>query len=64
MKKEFVIIEEIWSPCVPEDAMMVTMQGQGLEKIAVIANGIPIYLKKDYVLETRQITQKEYELLK
>ncbi len=59
MKEEFVNLEEIWVICNPEDAHGVTIDGKSMKKIAILANGYPIYLEPDAYLETTKITKEQ-----
>lgn len=53
-----VEVIHIWQP-VKTGGEALKADGTRLEKVAILLNGIPYYLKKDWALERKFITQEE-----
>lgn len=54
---------ELWQPTDGDDAEAIREDGTKLKRVAVIVNGFPIMLEKDFFLERRIITKEEADKL-
>lgn len=61
--KDMVEIIEIWKPVKRGGGAIEFPSGKNLKLIALLANGYPIELEKDYVLQRHHITQEEAKRL-
>ena len=60
MENEVEIIE-IWEPCEGKDSEAILFKDNTpLKRVAIVANGVPIYLEEGVVLEKHYITKDEY----
>ena len=57
-KEETVEMIEIWSPNGKGGEAVQFPSGKKLKNIAIIVNGIPIKLEKDWIMERRDITKE------
>ncbi len=65
MKEELVDMQEIWVPCAAGEGEAIRFEdGQNLKLVARIANGYPIYLAQDVMLENIQVSQEQLEHIK
>ena len=58
MKEETIEMIEIWSPSEKDGEAVTFPDGKKLKQVAVIVNGIPIKLDKDWVMERREISKE------
>lgn len=60
-----VLVEEIWIPTKEVGyGQSISRDGKDYKIIAYIANGVPLFLEKDCVLEKRYISKKDFENIK
>ena len=60
---KLVEIIEIWQPVKTGGEAYYFKNNTNLERIAVVANGKPIFLKKDFVMERKYMEKKEFDFM-
>lgn len=58
MEKEFVEVIEIWQP-VEKGGEAYHLEKGNLKKIALLVNGHPVLLEKDFFLEKHHLTKED-----
>ena len=62
--KKLVEMVEIWQPTKKGKGEIVSFgRGKDLKLVAKLINGVPIFLKKDWIVERRWLTKEEEEHL-
>lgn len=60
MEKILVDVQEIWIPCSADEGQAMR-DGKPLKLAAIVANGHPLFLGQDVVLEKSQVADLQYQ---
>lgn len=64
MAEEFVKITEVWVPVKKGGEAILLSKGKNIKRIALVANGVPLFLEQDCVIINRDISKEEHEQLR
>lgn len=55
---------EVWIPCKQGEGTAVRQDGTQMKRVAILINGIPVFLEKEFAIEKGWITKEEAEQYK
>jgi len=61
MKKDTIVVEEVWSSCDPKDSQAFCTNGKYYKLVAKFANGKILFLEKDFFVEKQIISSEEFK---
>lgn len=61
MDKKMIELIELWMPVDEGGEAFDYYSKQNLKLVAILANGVPIKLEKDFMIDKKYITKEEYE---